>query len=778
MSTPNRPETIPSPLVTRPDEIVVNVYPVPGIAAEPDLESAGLAEEFLHQRLVDDSGTGRRVGLGMTEWRVPVVGVTPGGDLHDVTRLRKAEGWFISKKVAAAVWLGSFALFNAHPISAAVQDVNHAVYRFIDPVGGIEKPIVAAGETITVNVAARSGDKVGDSSVNSAALYRFRTEVSEALAHGGVGSKIESITDHGGASDERVGDASIGVADPKGEGNNKLADERAVEAGDDVKAEFQGEDIPVIAETHSENVLSKKEKQHLEKAAKKAGFTNLYDAVQTLDAGKPMNAKLAKALTAAFVAKRGAKLSATIHVPGKAAVIGHRFIAGKDNSPPGPKGWKPYLIPLPFLRRRERYQAERPRWPRLAVVPGFRLPRLRFFKQNDENVLVRLRPEAEQVGGTLVDNPWAFDRKHEHEARDGLWNRILRADFKDSEDEDRAMRLTFVGMKPTAETERLYGEALKIFAASHATTKIDEIISGIFIYPSENAGINHRDPRRLNIGIDKQRPNPNVAGYCMPLLEVIEMHMPATQDPKELAEMFADYAVNRLRTLGHELGHGTDAIPEKQRLTPVRARGIRHGRVPDGDRWKTQMEPLEDVLHPLVMQDSPETPPLQFDVKYRVIDGQGRLGTVHTTVDANDGRLAHVDDAIIRGYQLTDYSAEHPGEHYADTVAANVAASVQNQLTPFTEAGVYVNSPVMENGMPGDFADGYKPDPRAQMVVTHAMGARAGVFPFEFEDAPDVSITSLAPEDDPLMREVMIRARSRRVLPPGEMVAILANVRR
>ncbi|HSW79917.1 MAG TPA: hypothetical protein VLG47_04010 [Candidatus Saccharimonadales bacterium] len=779
MSSPAGPNAIPLSVLQLQEGAVTHVYEMPGgRPGEADMASAIEAQLYLDQRLVDDSQGPQGWAFGMTEGTVPVPFTMPR-EVHEVSRLRRAEGYWVTRKAAAIVMLSSLAvcaMINNRPIGALVQNAEIGLSNLFDHAGPTETPIIAHGKTVPISVDIRSKDKSGVSRVDPQAVEKFRDKVRAELDRGGKGSYIEEMGSAGEASDE--GYAGIGVADPAGQGNDKLAHVRADKGAAEARTAFGHEPIPTIDVTWSQDVLKPRQKAKLEKLAQKAGYTDLDAAIAALDAGKPIDAKLAKKLTAAFLAHRGDTLSAKVFEPGKDKVIGEKVTPGEGLPYDDVNGWKPFFIPMIPIRRREWYKTQRQRWlPRIGWKPGFRLPRLYKFEQDEENVLVRVRPEAIQEDNTLVDMPWRMERKHEHELRDGLVTQVLRADWKDKTDKDQSMRLTFVNFTPTPETLELYGEALKIFAASHDETQVTDIISNIFVYPSEDAGTAHEDPSRISVGGDKQDP-PSVLGHCLPLMEEIEMHMPATLDPAELAAIFDDFVFNPVGTLGHELTHGATAVPDKQTLRQVVARGIRRAMRPVGPRWLNPMAPVAGEVLPQHMQYAPDAQPLQFRIRYLAADADHNISTIEETVDADDSRLGHMLDAEIVGYQITRYSGTNDQENGAEVGLANVIRIVQDQRIPFTEAGVHVALRLLDSGETGKYADGYNPDPRAQAALARHMGANPDVFPFEFSDPPEVTITAMDPEDDPVIRQATIDSRSRRFLAPDDMVAVLAGVRR
>lgn len=765
------PETIPDPVLIVPTALVENTYAREGDREYPDLESDEIMERYLEDRFVPDQPPlNRRVAIEPGA-PIPVPAVVPGQGVKEVTRLGWSERWIIPKKVAAAVTLAGLALnfgYEAQPLYTAGRDVWHAAYRFFNPVHGTTRAITVPGRTVIITETATSPDRVNATTVNQRDIVAFRTKVERAIDAGGV---VRTVRIDGEASDEWSGDASIGRPD---RGNRVLSRERAANAGRALVADMAADgdqSVPIEVSSH-EVIISPEVKADLEAEARKYGFANLDAAINAVDNGARVNARLARRIRAEFTSKRGAVLTATVEKPGHVVHKTER-IPGHDNPPPGPD-WKfpipLFLIPLKGLRRRTE---QRPRGPRIGLVPGPRFPRLRILKEDKDRAWVRLRPEAENQDGTLVDNPWAYTRKFEHYARDDRVKSVMRADFTVG-GEDRSLRLMFVDHEPEEQTVQLYSAALKLIAAGAEKTGAGKKVTGIFIHPSENAGL-HGEPKRIGPGVDKQLPE-DVLGICTPLLKLIEMHMPVTDDPEELARIFATYADNPVGTLGHEQGHEAAIIDEALHIKPVRAAGIPNARIPVENPWKNHMGPVNGQLHRLGERNLPEAPPVRFDVVFTLADNDGEPVRVERRVTADElQRLLHVNEATIVDYRISRYSDDN-GEHFPEVHGANIRRRVTGVETAFEEAGVHMPEATRADGTPANFAAGYRPDPRAQAVVTRELGAEPG-YPLTFSDREiqNVDVQVVDPREDELWREVMIRSRNHRILRPNEMIAVLAD---
>ena len=112
-------------------------------------------------------------------------------------------------------------------------------------------------------------------------------------------------------------------------------------------------------------------------------------------------------------------------------------------------------------------------------VPGKELMIPKILKTPRDMVWVRLRPEALQDDGTLVDMPWAYTRKYEHLMRDGRIADILRGRFKNTAGEDKELRIMFVDKSPATKTVEAFEGLIRQFSAMRGGELADKI-TGIF----------------------------------------------------------------------------------------------------------------------------------------------------------------------------------------------------------------------------------------------------------------------------------------------------------
>jgi hypothetical protein len=347
----------------------------------------------------------------------------------------------------------------------------------------------------------------------------------------------------------------------------------------------------------------------------------------------------------------------------------------------------------------------------------------------------------------------------------------MSADYEDGEGVTKSLRVMFVDHEPAPETVEAFSKLLQLFPDME-DGKIAKRVSGIFVYPSEQAGTAHRDPKLVALGGDKQSPA-GVLGTYTYALDLVEMHMPAKIDQAALQELFESFD-GPAAVLAHEVGgHATDDTDAPLRLRKVWVRGIPNAHLivgqPQANKFRRLHGELRDLPDP--GWDNTE---VRFDITYPVVDNAGKIVTRQARVNAGDPRLEHASTATIVGYKPTRYAARTPAEHYAETAAATVTGIP----IPYSEPDINVPILTADDGETASFATGYKPDVRAQDLYRESVGAAPGAFPLSFGDPTAVTITRMSPSDDPLIREHLIRTRSQLTLEESEMIAILSRTTR
>jgi hypothetical protein len=776
------PGQIPPPLAHDPEALVMNVYPVPGTENVLDLPSQDEMGLHLLRRFEPDTGPRTQVVLEATGRTLPGIQRVPVG-YKEVTRLRKTEPreWFVSPAKAAAIMLGSAIVFNAignhDTIAGGAERLGHDVYRLFSPVHDTKQVITNTtqepGKIVDLQVGANvaSTDVTGAKiSLNSQEIQSLGQKIQVLKSQGG---KLLSMEVTGDTSNDwsTKGDAAFGH--PNAE-NAQLGPQVALGAYNEVKSDLAAAglaDVPTTFGQH-ETVLSQAVTSSLIAEAKAAGYDSLESAVKAVDHGELREGKLFQDIGSNIISKRGETIDVKVELPGKSTThVTHetKTIPGVDHVPdvPNPKWY--WFIPMLPIRRRERYNTMK-EVKQFQFTASKEIMRPRIISEDEDHAWAQVRPEAVKQDGTLVANPWAFTPKYEHLLRDGRIAEVLRADFMSPKDEEKSLRIMFIDEKPADETVEVFSNILTKFA-SMVDGKLADRVSAIFVYPTENAGTEHDNPKRIALGNTKQSSE-NIVGTYTYILDMIELHMPTTWSPEALEQALATFNGPGW-VLGHEGMHAADDNDAPLRLRRVVSRTIPNAHTVDGDPLAGKMRPLQSVLRKLPGRARGKQQPIEFDIMYPVTDNDGETVLVPKRVKEGDDRLAHATHSTIVDHQPTKYAAENVAEHYAETGAAMFGIEV-----PYTEAAVSVPTLTTQSGKEANFAKGYRPDARAQQLVAQSVGAEEGVYPFSFKNPPAVTISRLDPADDSLLRQEMIRARTVRTLTPSQLVSILARVAR
>lgn len=774
--TPGQETAIPQPLYTQPDSFVENVYADPLSVEIPDIESQENVSDYLIARMRGTEPKERiHVVLTPSGRTLPKIGLEVVGT-KEARSLVRTEEWFIRPRTAVAVWASSLALFNAAPIAGDVKDealqLGHRIESAIGlgrdgtyedvtrSVPSVETPIVIKRHIAVAN-------QPGSAEVDAGEIGAFRAAV-DAAAQAGADIAINVTAT---SSDEYGVDASLGVKESP---EQDMSDERR-----DAWSKAAGEAFPnTDIKAHAyQDVLTKRQIRKLTSLARQAGFEGdnpLVSAVRSVDAGEGTPA-LRAFVTKHF--KRGVDLTATIQNPDitkNIDVTDREFVPAVNEAPDDPKrDYDPFFVPLPWLRKRRWVSEGKVDILGWRIRPGKEILRPKVFRETLDQAWLRIRPEAVAKKNTLVDDAWAYTQKYEYLLRDGRIAEVLRADIKNDKGEESSLRIFFVDKKPQPETIAAYTKLLQSFAAMKTPDgqTIAGNVTGMFVMPSEQAGLGVKNPKSMGVGIDQQYDE-DILGVIYYPLKLVELHMPAKLKGAELEAFLDDYK-GSVWTLAHEAaGHGTDVAKEPMTLRRVYSPHLSNAHVFDGDPRARRIAPIAGKLKPL--WDTSETDGLhQFDVSYPVLDKDGKVFTVTARVDQNDPRLRHAHASRIVGHEHTMYAGESDAEHYAEIAGA----AVTGITVDYSEANIPVTS-VVQNGQVGNFATGFSPGTTAQAVYAESVGAVSGTMPLEFVDAPEVTIVSCAPEEDPLLRQHMIRARQSRMPKPNELLSILAQTSR
>ena len=769
---PNSIQLVPLPAEINPPDLVENTFNKAPVVDKATLDTVSKQrmEDYLVDRFNPDDGPNYRTIYIPTGRTTPRITRIPNG-YKDVTRYRRTGEWLVSPKLAAAVIAGSLALANAAPASEAVEnivhDTSHGIYRLFHPVKSTTETIVGPGKTIIIKMDAAADSKVGSVDVDRDTLDAFAAQVGDAVGQGAT----VSVTETSRTSDDWAskGDSSISTTDAE---NQALGIERQ-NAADTILQELgikTAGSITVVKAT-AEKLTQPDLKASLLAEAKANGYPSIIKVIDAVDAGKEVKPSLALGIRDQFTGKgnRGISLEARVEMPGQ-AITHNNIIPGKDNPPKHePVNWRLLfipLIPIPRLRRSLEVREK----TKLKVIPSTPVYRPEIVREDIEHAWVRIRPEAKQDDGTLLHAPWAYTRKYEDLLRDGRIADVLRGDYINQDGENKSIRVLFIDKSPSDQKVEAFEKLLKSFA-SMGKDDVANNITNISVFPSENAGTSHANPKLIGLGIDKQSDT-NILGTCTPIMELVELHMPSTWDEDELTALFQDFDGPGW-TAAHEVaGHGTDITEGSRLLQPVHTSGIPNAHIIRGETWAEHMSPMQKLLKNIPRFNFMHSKPDLFDITYRVADSEGQIKTVSARVEETDPRFGHAATAAIVGRKPTRYAGENVLEHYAETAAA-VTTGIP---IPFTEARVKIVTSINDDGTAAVQALGYQPDLRGQKQYTDTVGGIEGALPIAFENPRTVNFTFTKPDNDRLLRYHLIRARSSEILPPERMIAILARV--
>ncbi|MFZ1248723.1 MAG: hypothetical protein WAQ24_00170 [Candidatus Saccharimonadales bacterium] len=786
-------DSIPMAVDVNPNSLVERTYPdfTDPTMTRIDVESTRVMGDYLESRFVPEKPFDLTLTMEPTGKTLPKIERVPVG-VRSYPWLQH-DGWSVSPETALKASLLGLLVVNvaanipnvitaAQDLGDEARQVGHGIYRHFNPVPDVLVPgavvNITPGKTVTISVDAAASSKAGQNVVDPTAVQKFSDGVNAQMGKGG---RLKEVIITGRSSDEYSTDKDIGVLEKT---NNDLSDRRAAAYAEPITRSLGANAIkPKL--TAVQDVISQELKAQLQADAKRLGFSSLTDAIRKVESGAQTDPSFQKAINEAFTAKRGVTMQATVELPGEDEVEVIRtehYEPGVDNPPENPDRdydgkFIPFLIPpLPRFRKIMKDAIKRA-W---KLVPGKELMIPKILKTPRDMAWVRLRPEALQEDGTLVDMPWAYSRKYEHLMRDGRIADILCGKFKNAEGKDKELRIMFIDKSPAAETVEEFEGLIKQFAAMRGGSLADKI-TGIFVYPESSAGDHHSNPKKIGVGVDKQ-DDEGVLGFCAPALELVEMHMKETQNPDELREYFADY-MGALWTLSHEAaGHGTGIRSDKVKLLPVRSRLYDNAYI-SSDPWEDRMENNYNQNLPLnyrrrakwfdrVFRGRNNDDKLIFDAEFPVLDRNGNVVTIREQVDANDPRLQHATRVHINGRDVTRYAGTNPAELQAETAAS----AVTGIEVPYSEAGAKVNTiRTTDDGTVASFAQGYLASHRDMATYSDIIGAKTGTVPVEFDNPPQVDITYTKPENDRVMQEHYKRARSQRTLRPEEMIAILSH---
>lgn len=716
--------------------VVTSIYPIKPGEDSRDRTSNINMQEFLYDRLFPKVGQ-ITIPTEVTyydgvrrSWSISDKG--PLFDPKTVLRVT-AAGLLAANVIANAGAL----VDDAKAIGAYGKDVaDRVIFELTDDgpqtvtVPGTDKII-----TLTLHETAKTGNTVGSSSVDPAQIDNIGFNIQLAMD---PDSKIVSIDVAGQASPEWAGDASLTTEDPQ---NVDLALARAREVAADIANNMAGRNIetPVASVSGHEDSLTSDQAADLIHEAVAAGYPDASSAINAADGGQTLTGRL-KELVTNLTSKRGSDVTVTIATPSSVPGESHtETVPGPHPPEIGPHRFGDHKLAL---------------WPLFGLL-GLLPRRLRLNRFTEpviktgtidrtygDPVWIRLYKDALTETGDLKNHTAFYTRSYNHLLREP--NRIqdvLRMDYYDMEGADKSLRVLFVDHKPTDATVQQFQKTLAIVANANLG-QIADLISTITVYPSENAGTEHGNPRRIALGIDEQYDK-STLGVAIPILQLVELHMPVNPTDQELADFMG--AIN---TLTHELaGHGTD-IKSSPRQVIQDINGDLIGRNP----WRGIMDRAHRLQGKLP----------GIDVTFEAtIDGEKQI------VLGDDKRLRWATFSRIFGFAPTRYGSTNSAEHLAETAAATVSEIP----IPYIEAGQRVEE-VRQTTKP--HAIGYRPSKLSEDTYTDA----TGINPEDLDTVHTgpIKFVRTTVKNDPLLNRLARRARTTRVPKEKDMLRVLGYV--
>lgn len=741
-----------APTYTNTDEVVENVYALPaGHPGSRDRTSQGRMETYLKDRLLP-------TGPVADEIR----GLVPDGTVEVTRRVR--DGRHLTPKKALAATALSFVAFTGlwnaeaieRDITTVVQDVGdelaQAKFRLRYGSETPDQIVITPGAVTNIELLqelpARSGNAVGsaeaDKAVTDAFAQKIATVIKAAEAQNDSTTTVvvgkSRISASGHASDEWGRDYSLGRFDA---GNLSLSNERAVNGVDATREALQKAGLASRKGSVGikENVLTTPQITALGKEAAKAGFRGenpITDAIKAVDRGEKTSPSLRNKIKAWITSKRGIELRANIKITSsEQAADTATFIEG-HHAPEDPNrdydNILPLFIPVPPIRRFRRIIDRLPAFKTLVLRGRGHVEWMHLYK------------EALTENGELKRNAAFYTRKYNHLLRDERIETVDRMDYLGHDGAERSLRMCYVDQEPSEYFMQKMRETAAIFANAQEGT-IADTTNLIAIFPTESTGTSHGNPKKIGLGIDRQRDK-DVLGFNMPLLGLIEIHAPINASKEELDAFFG-----ALWTQAHEMTHSMDVKPD-----PVQLVRFADGSYASRNPWNDSFEDVDTQLRNL-----PATNPakIEFDIVRYVVDRGGNHLEVTERVSQGDPRLSEAITTQIVGYKPTTYGSRYPLEHAAETGAG----ATTDLDIPFDEAAVQVPA---HDGF--NFARGYKPaEESLQTFVQHS-----GFDPDHLRDIDltRVAFTQTTVKDDPVLHEIAERVRRTPVPRERDMIRV------
>lgn len=793
------------PVISDSSQLVENVYPVAGTVTDPDVVSRDRMEELLIHRFEPDADPVRggiaHIPVGARDvWRPKFNGMWWGG-------LRDGRQW-ATLVVGASLLLTAVA--NKDEYTSIAQDGADEVMQVKDRIEDglgigrytdecatsvIERTTATETEVVSFALANDTDQPVAESVVDRTVAVDMFRAIEERSQKGSYLQRIEIVS---GSSDDFRAAANSGIGTEQAQ-NLDYAQERLfdllevvdeVARDREVKWSVNGGDIDIQAK---EFVLSDTDQLRLDNALAENGGMTLDQALALYNDPelRPMlDDSLFDTMYELIGAHRGTVIELTftqeIVTPG--SVEKHCIPADLPDGSPEDRNHDYDPVALAAL------------W---LLFPKFRKEYFKKVSYRDvklpdglpEPEFLRLYPEAINEDNLLVDEAWSLVRKYQYLMReDDRIQRLLKFEYTDTDGEQQVIRAAFIDHVPTTEALEMFSHEIEKLCQMQGG-RVGREIDFIAVYPTDNAGLEHGNPKRVALGQDIQYES-GVGGVIYPMLGLVEMHMPTDiTDPED----FEGYMGPRW-IFAHEAGgHGTDLNDDPNELIPLGVTNALTGaqvyagpdRIADTaqrtyDRSEVEEEQIGryrgrvrrawDVLRDRVVMPTRAT---QWRVFRGLQDRNRDITESDTLMSTYDPRLPEAVAVRKETGRFTEYGATNAAEFWAE----NAASEMTGIQIPFDEAkdGAGIRPEPA-------FAQGYAPSTRMHQQITDRWGAVTDprdVGEARFVDADGNPVTYRSdwrysfgrPEDDEEFAAMMGTARQRAVPEDDEFLEVFTGRR-
>lgn len=630
-----------SPEITQPvrvdeDALIHNVYDGPD--GRPDDQSQGEFSQYLVDRMYGaEDPVSRRY--------------TPGDEIEKSSLT--FDGWLVRPRTALIATLAATVALNlavnGRGLADRAGEIAGDVYHWFNPVTktvpATETHTKTVTETHTYPIHIEGSEQPSD--VAEPDRLSARQLVKQLDGDDGEG-RIRKLIIQGEASDEWTADGIKSVGHPDA-ANRVLARRRAEQFAHSLEEEAKAEGVKLPEATirTKEAVLHGERLGELLVAVQESKYGSVLSAISAYNHGdKSMSPELRTIIhqeigrerrgTATVEVEEHVQTQKVVEVPTAEAEPAHN---DNDDDP-----IIPLIFPIPPIPRLRR------EWEDPFVIPPT------IEEKQLDHVWIELYEEALQRDGSVVENAWSLTRKYQALYREERITQGLKYEYLDDTGKEQSIDVLFVD-RPELDPE-VAGEISKLMfdISLMQGGKVAEQLDTIVILPTENTG--PQRPDKIGMGIDEQL-HQNVQGVALPLLGLVEMHMPLKPEGDYLHKFGGMRWV-----LAHEVaGHFTDVNDEARFID--KARSNRPGRTFTGrDPW---LGAGEDSYATTGRRRAVVTE--QFAIPRPEDLTDPRLAEEYI-VNPGDPALAAASSARLRGQSPTVYGDTSAYEIHAETAAA------------------------------------------------------------------------------------------------------------